>query len=568
MTVVERVRELGLLRAAGATRGQLTRVHPRPGARSIGVVGSAIGIVLGGAARGGDGRVARHVGSVPLDGAGRAARSMPSTALAIGVVVTLAAAIEPARRAGRISAGRGAQGAPRPADRAARPAALARRRVRARRRRSACSSGRATPATPALLRALAVYARAARGRPARSRSLCRPSPALAGLPFRVLSGSRSGSPARRVLRDRSRAALTVGALTIGLAMIVALGGVGQHARAAAGAWIADVVPGDLLVTSIFPRRRATRARRGRSATLPGVASVSPIATFDLAIDGVRDRRRGDGRRATSPRTAACAFVGRRPGRGARRARRRRRGHRAGRARRTRRARRSARRSTVAAADGSLLDLRVVGHRRAHPARPHRRVAARRLARRATASASPAPTRSPCASRRRRRPPTARRSPTRRARSRSSPSPLDRIQGAIGEALDRVFGLFDVLALVAVIVAALGIVNTLTMNVLERVREIGVLRAAGMTRRQVWRSVVVEAGITGLVGAICGVVAGVARRRPDGRAGRAAGWDLATAVPWPAVGVAFVLGVALAMLAAAYPARLASGVSIVRAVGYE
>ena len=55
-----------------------------------------------------------------------------------------------------------------------------------------------------------------------------------------------------------------------------------------------------------------------------------------------------------------------------------------------------------------------------------------------------------------------------------------------------------------IVAALGIVNTLTMNVLERVREIGVLRAAGMTRRQVWRSVVVEAGITGLVGAICGV----------------------------------------------------------------
>ncbi len=57
-------------------------------------------------------------------------------------------------------------------------------------------------------------------------------------------------------------------------------------------------------------------------------------------------------------------------------------------------------------------------------------------------------------------------------------------------------------------AALGIVNTLTMNVLERVREIGVLRAAGMTRRQVWRSVVVEAGITGAIGAICGVVAGL------------------------------------------------------------
>ena len=45
-------------------------------------------------------------------------------------------------------------------------------------------------------------------------------------------------------------------------------------------------------------------------------------------------------------------------------------------------------------------------------------------------------------------------------------------------------------------------------------------------------------------------------------------DPAAAVPWVAVAVAFVLGVGLAMLAAAYPARLASGVSIVRAVAAE
>ena len=148
-----------------------------------------------------------------------------------------------------------------------------------------------------------------------------------------------------------------------------------------------------------------------------------------------------------------------------------------------------------------------------------------------------------------------------------PTALGHIEGAIGQALDRVFGLFDVLALVAIVVAALGIVNTLTMNVLERVREIGVLRAAGMTRRQVWRSVVVEAGITGLVGAICGVGAGILI---GGLMVVLAGgrWDVATAVPWPAVGAAFGLGVVLSMLAAAYPARLASGVSIVRAVGYE
>jgi putative ABC transport system permease protein len=148
-----------------------------------------------------------------------------------------------------------------------------------------------------------------------------------------------------------------------------------------------------------------------------------------------------------------------------------------------------------------------------------------------------------------------------------PTALGRIEGAIGQALDRVFGLFDVLALVAIVVAALGIVNTLTMNVLERVREIGVLRAAGMTRRQVWRSVVVEAGITGLVGAICGVAAGlvIGALMVVLAGGRL---EVATAVPWAAVGAAFALGVVLSMLAAAYPARLASGVSIVRAVGYE
>jgi putative ABC transport system permease protein len=106
-----------------------------------------------------------------------------------------------------------------------------------------------------------------------------------------------------------------------------------------------------------------------------------------------------------------------------------------------------------------------------------------------------------------------------------------------------------------------------MSVAERVREIGVLRAAGMTRRQVWRSVVVEAGVTGLIGAICGVAAGVVIGAlmvvlAGGRL------DVAIGLPWLPIAAAFGLGIALAMLAAAYPARLASRVSIVRAVGYE
>ncbi len=151
------------------------------------------------------------------------------------------------------------------------------------------------------------------------------------------------------------------------------------------------------------------------------------------------------------------------------------------------------------------------------------------------------------------------------RSRSSRSTA--IEGAISDALGRIFGLFDALAAVAVVIAALGIVNTLTMNVIERVREIGILRAAGMTRRQVWRSVVVEAGVLGLAGAILGIVLGlvVGALMTMVTGGRP---DLTDGIPWPVVGLALVLGVAVAMLAAAYPARIASRLSIVRAVQYE
>jgi putative ABC transport system permease protein len=106
-----------------------------------------------------------------------------------------------------------------------------------------------------------------------------------------------------------------------------------------------------------------------------------------------------------------------------------------------------------------------------------------------------------------------------------------------------------------------------MDVVERVREIGILRAVGMTRRQVGRMVVVEAGILGVVGALLGIVAGlgaavVMLALATGQVGPA------FAVPWPTLALALLLGVGLAMLAAYYPARLAGRLSIIRAVQAE
>jgi putative ABC transport system permease protein len=84
---------------------------------------------------------------------------------------------------------------------------------------------------------------------------------------------------------------------------------------------------------------------------------------------------------------------------------------------------------------------------------------------------------------------------------------------------------------------------------------------------VWRSVVLEAGILGLAGALLGLVLGlvVGALMVVLAGGRL---DVAAAIPWPVVGLAVVLGVSLSMLAAAYPARLAAGLPIIRAVQFE
>ena len=100
MTVVEQVREVGLLRAAGATRRQVMRFMLSQ-ALVIGVFGSLLGVGLGALLAAGMVAYVRTIGSVTLNG--RRSRPTPwSSRVLVGIGVTLAAALEPARRAGRI----------------------------------------------------------------------------------------------------------------------------------------------------------------------------------------------------------------------------------------------------------------------------------------------------------------------------------------------------------------------------------------------------------------------------------------------------------------------------------
>jgi putative ABC transport system permease protein len=132
-----------------------------------------------------------------------------------------------------------------------------------------------------------------------------------------------------------------------------------------------------------------------------------------------------------------------------------------------------------------------------------------------------------------------------------------------------FALFDVLGMIGMIIAALGVINTLMMNIFERQREIGGLRSLGMTRGQVARMVLAESGTMGFIGGIFGIGFGLALSRIfllgiQGIAGYTLNYHL------PPESLAISAGIALFVSqgAALYPAWRASQVRIVEAIQHE
>ncbi|MCC6612375.1 MAG: ABC transporter permease [Anaerolineae bacterium] len=124
------------------------------------------------------------------------------------------------------------------------------------------------------------------------------------------------------------------------------------------------------------------------------------------------------------------------------------------------------------------------------------------------------------------------------------------------------------AFLILIPAALGLLNTLTINILERTREIGVVRAVGGSRKQVRRIVTAEALLLGLFGAAMGVLSGVAMSYGFIAAFGTVGWDMPYFFPLAGIIAAVVVGVLLALFAAVLPARNAARLDIIRALQYE
>ena len=124
----------------------------------------------------------------------------------------------------------------------------------------------------------------------------------------------------------------------------------------------------------------------------------------------------------------------------------------------------------------------------------------------------------------------------------------------------------VLLALSVIVSLLGMVNTLVLSVFERTREIGMLRAVGLTRRQTRRMVRHESVVIALIGAALGIPVGIGLAA--GVTGALAKYGLSFSIP---VGSLVVFGIVAAIagiVAAVMPARRAARLNVLRALQYE
>lgn len=139
--------------------------------------------------------------------------------------------------------------------------------------------------------------------------------------------------------------------------------------------------------------------------------------------------------------------------------------------------------------------------------------------------------------------------------------------AAGEQIDALVGLLYGLLFLALIIALLGIANTLALSIVERTREIGLLRAVGLSRRQVRSMIRTEAVMTAMFGAFMGVLIGTAigfgvvRSLADQGLGT---FEVPVGVLATSVVAAAVAGVA----AAAGPARKASRLKVLDAIAHS
>ncbi|MFC8915111.1 ABC transporter permease [Streptomyces sp. NPDC057116] len=141
---------------------------------------------------------------------------------------------------------------------------------------------------------------------------------------------------------------------------------------------------------------------------------------------------------------------------------------------------------------------------------------------------------------------------------------DQFGGMINMMLNIMYGLLAM----ALIIAVLGVVNTLAMSVFERQQEIGMLRAIGLDRRRVKRMVRLEAVVISVFGAVVGIGLGSFLGWAIGQTIKSDLPGYALVIPWDRIGIFLVLAALVGVLAAMWPARSAARLNMLNAIKAE
>jgi putative ABC transport system permease protein len=559
MTLAERTREIGLLRAAGTTSRQVLGLFLRQGivlALLGGVVGTLGGLLAANL-------MIAFLQSTRALLIGGLSFNPGALALAFGLgsLVTLTGALVPALAASRISP----LDALRPSRQPGRTlggrlpwlvglaiAAVAIGAVAYPLQRGESSLPGALLAVAALLGGAVVVA-----------LLLQPLAFIVGRPFAVFFGAQGYLGRANLGRDPVRTGLTVGALAIGLSSVVALGIVSTSARVTAERWVDSILPGGHAIRLGGPED--IEAVRPTFDKIPGIRRATPIIEFPAVelIDGGQREAPVAGIDPTSFQDTGSlifsdgvrdkAFQALRDGGSVLLP------------------------EAVATRDGLAVGVLIQLAQPGGEGQPFQvaGIVAYSLPTRSVEGAIlmsladardrfgvteaslwtlepepgvPAAAFSSA---------VAKTAASLSAQALTAPE----LASELGRSLDRLIGLFDVLALLAVVIGGLGIVNTLAVGVLERTREIAILRSHGMTVGQVQAMVVAEAGIIGAVGGLAAVAIGalvawvtIVVAAPGDFAG-------GLAVPWGLMAAVVLLGVGVASVAGIYPARAAAGTSI-------
>lgn len=567
MTVIERTREFGLLRCIGLTREQVILQVLFEGV-VLGLIGSAAGGLLGVALSRGLVRAMSQILGQELD-AGAVPWDVLLLSMALGLAVTLAAALMPALQAGKISP-------------------LEALRLRGQKQsgwliRHGWWIGLILLAGSVALLVWNPFPYDVQFRlgsmvvfglffgamllvPATARLWER----LARIPFQLLYGSGGQLGARNLERAQLRTMLTAAALLVGVSMIVVIQGMTASFSSDLFEWMEAYIGGDLFVNASVPLKREMQ---NRFESLPGVSAASPIRYFEttwvkpdgeeetlnfMAVDptahtGVTgfvftDSDIDAGRAIQELDQGGSVFI-----------------------------------SSVIAekygldpGDSLILQTRL-------GSKPFRVAAVvmdffnqgmvitgswddmRRFFRINDANTIFVKVR-----------PGFNVDQTRAEidrlygkRYQLSVESNESVKGRALDLMNQAFSMFDVLGIIAVLVAALGVVNTLTMSVIERTREIGMLRSIGMTRAQIVKMILAEAGLLGIMGGLMGLGFGVLLTRIFLASMTAmSGYSLELVIPTRTILTAVIVALVVSQLAAALPAARAARTPVLEAIHYE